>query len=736
MKGMSGEKPASFGRPRVSGKTLFGRGENPKPSRPARGPKPRGPSALSQSHRADSAEPDSPPPRPTGTFQLSFDDNEDDEEDEDETEEEVDDLDAEIDQFLDQDIAADINDDAEGEAEDDDEDIFLNLQHRNEPYANDPDNNIDLMILATPAAESRVRREAESIFRASAIRHTMGGRRRDFQFDPIARELYKSLGSAVINESSAVILDTEELCMRLYKEGIGAKEDPDQLDSSIAHVVRLLLEKWKAFAASLSDPDEHATEIGPNDNAEPFQKAEFIANLVLRMHHTRFETHFDDGNRPPLPEILFQWMAENHNPYTDQTREVKNWDPSPACNSLFWQTVRMSLIRGEVSQASALLRAAGFEHVRKNKGRLEYAGKALDNIKHAVQLTCDMLDNCPGVRGNWNIYSSEWTLFRVKASASLDQLQRFAEGKDHQSLGSSAGSFHGQESLADLARQAGSQIPWDVYEQLNTIYDIALGDQGAIQDTAQDWCEATIGLCGWWDDEKDRKKKPRLANATNLLHSMHMMAPADYFDRLALAFHTAVESDFHFNPLNPVQVALASAFESNFAAVVGILRSWSLPIACAVAEIGSLGQWLPKPEPPSILNMDALDDDDMQVLGMPQQSPDDLNGIKDTTLLHYAREVAGIEDLEKDSPLQGGIGPGGWYMAIELLGRMDSIEGSEDAVGELLHDIIETFHEGSSGTVDKILRMLNDLGMQNFAEETAEVRARSCRYSRCRSALY
>jgi homoaconitase len=90
-------------------------------------------------------------------------------------------------------------------------------------------------------------------------------------------------------------------------------------------------------------------------------------------------------------------------------------------------------------------------------------------------------------------------------------------------------------------------------------------------------------------------------------------------------------------------------------------------------------------------------------------------------LLHYAREVAGIEDLEKDTAVQGGVGPGGWYMAIELLGRMDSIEGSEDAVGELLHDIIGTFQESSSKTVDKILRMLNDLGMQNFAEETAEV---------------
>ena len=87
--------------------------------------------------------------------------------------------------------------------------------------------------------------------------------------------------------------------------------------------------------------------------------------------------------------------------------------------------------------------------------------------------------------------------------------------------------------------------------------------------------------------------------------------------------------------------------------------------------------------------------------------------MKDDTLEKYARKLAGIEYL---SPQREG-----WEMAIQVLGRMDLPERSEEIVGELLKDILETLDEHSSATVDKMWRILNDLGMINYAEETAEV---------------
>jgi hypothetical protein len=60
-------------------------------------------------------------------------------------------------------------------------------------------------------------------------------------------------------------------------------------------------------------------------------------------------------------------------------------------------------------------------------------------------------------------------------------------------------------------------------------------------------------------------------------------------------------------------------------------------------------------------------------------------------------------------------------MAIQVLGRMDLPEKSEETVSELLRDLLATLDTNSGETVDKIWRILNDLGMINFAEETAEV---------------
>ncbi|KAI5462464.1 hypothetical protein BGZ63DRAFT_423719 [Mariannaea sp. PMI_226] len=710
-----------FGRPAASNVPL---------GRSIRG---RGPSGLSRQFSAADEEDedeeegedqdaegelDLPPPR--GSLfgaKPSFNRFSADVEDEDEDE-------AAIMRYLDRDVVQHVNvTEAEEyheeyEAEESEEpDMFLNMRHDDRPYGQPMiGDESDLMMLNTPAATHRVRREAEDIFKRSSAHFGTSPRTRGFHFAAIAKDLYTHQEPARVVEPSHLILQTEDLVCRLYEEGVGTEDNAEKMDNSLASITYRLVRLWNDYVEELPQPEgEDFATIGPGAEATPFEKASYIAHLILRIHHTRFDSDTDNEKTPPLPEILFDWMQTSHNLYPDQVREISRYKPSPACHSLFWQTVRCTLLRGDVAGASQLLKNAGWENVRRGpRGEFAYTGKALENVRRFSAALCDTLDQCPGARSEWDIWNSNWTLFRIQARGSLDRLALFAEGKDQGLDDSMNEKFSPQsESLSTLARKASSQIPWDIYENLQTIYSIILGNHDAIMEVAQDWCEATIGLLGWWDDGNQRHKSLKISHSQTFSASASRSTGTDdYFERLATAFHLAIESDLNPNTLNPVEVAIASVFEGNVNAILGFLRIWSLPVACTVAEIASLGNWLPATETMSTLPMDSLDLDDLALLGVSQPGPDEVEGIKDTSLVLYARELAGIAQLSPERD--------GWEMAIHVLGRMDSAERSEQTVGELLRDLLATLDENSSVMVDKIWRILNDLGMINYAEETAE----------------
>ena len=728
--GATDPKPLSFGAQPggSSGKNLFDRPStiNTPLGRSIRG-RGREPSGLSRQFSIEDdgeyedqdaeGEIELPPPRGS-LFRMSaaIPERQDDD---DEVDAEVD---AEIQRYLDRDI------DVEGEEEHMEEDIqslegseegdmFLNMRPDDRPYGQPLiGDESDLMMLNTPAATDRIRQEAESIYKRSSA-HLGAFKKRGFQFATIAKDIYTHYDPARIVEPADLILKTEELVCRLYENGVGIEDNQEKMDDSLANITYRLVKLWNEYVEELPQPEgEDFATIGPGPATEPFEKAAYVAHLILRMHHTRFDEDTDNEKTPPLPEILFDWMQTSHNLYPDQVREISRYKPSPACHSLYWQTVRCALLRGDVNGASMLLRDAGWENVRRGpRGDKAYTGKALENVRRFAASTCEILDQCPGRRSEWDIWNSNWTLFRIQARGSLDRLTLFAEGKDQSFQDSPDEDFDPQgDSMSTMARKASSQIPWDIYENLQTIYGIILGNHEAIMEVAQDWCEATIGLFGWWDNGNQRHKSLKVSHSQSLRASTSRLASTDdYFDRLAMAFHLVIDSDMNPNALNPVEVAVASAFEGNVNAILGFLRMWSLPLACTVAEIASLGDWLPATQTPAPLPIDSLDMDDLALLGLTQPGPDETEGIKDTSLVLYARELAGIEQLSKQRD--------GWEVAIQVLGRMDSPEKSEETVGELLRDLLSTLDENSSQTVDKIWRILNDLGMINFAEETAEV---------------
>ncbi|KAK6864351.1 nuclear pore complex subunit Nup85 [Apiospora arundinis] len=588
------------------------------------------------------------------------------------------------------------------------------------------------LLMGTPAANQRMQKEAGDIFRASSMR-SLFGRRRDSKYSAVAKDLFTQLGHARISEPHNLILQTEEVIARLYDEGVGAEDDTDKLDMTLAGAADYLVRDiWEPYAKSLpKSNEEHGATIGPGPNSTAFEKAAFIAAMVFRIHHAPPEED-PFGNYKPmsLPQTLFEWQHDYHNPSDGEVDSILAHRPSPASHGLFWQAIYMSLIRGDVKAATKLLRNAGWNQVRKgSRGEPAYTGQPLRNIEKVIEDACYIMELCPGAAdSNWDIQESNWTLFRLKAAAAKESLVQFAEGKDQPQPPSSrfggsdfGDSVDGHGAMARLARKAQSRLPWDVYESLQSLYSILVGDIEAITAGAQDWCEATIGLFGWWDDGHHNRR-------LGLSRSQSIMGEPspkdDALDRLAQCFHAAMESDFHFNGLDSVEVCISSVFEGNIDGVVGFLSSWSLPVASAVSEVASLGRWLPPPEPQNLISMDNFDADDLEVLGMNQSMGANQDGVKDSTLVSYARGLNDIKQLTGSIKKRGGVVTrvtrDGWEMAVQVVGRMDSPERSEDLVNDLLHDILEKIEPDSHDTVDKIWALLNDLGMINFAEDTAE----------------
>ncbi|KAJ8129555.1 hypothetical protein O1611_g4080 [Lasiodiplodia mahajangana] len=728
-------KAPNFGKPSLRSSKSGSKGGNVPLGRSIRGST-RQPSSLSREYHGDDdidddaegedededdeGPHDLPPTRP-GTFAMDFDDTTEGE-------------DTEIDNIEDPD--GDGDDDIEAMVEDAveydvEEDLLREIAETGsfQGPPEDADDDTDLMMLATPAADARVRREADDIYRASTMRSTMI-QKKELKYAILAKDLYSHTGFATTSEPDNVILQTEDIVNRLYDEGVGTEDDEEKLDNTLSQACfKLVRDVWMPHMEGLPRTyEEHSAKVGPSPNAPDFEKALYLANLILRIHHILPIPNQYGGSRTPLlPEVLFKWQGDQHNLHGNQVSMILRHRPSPAAHSLFWQAVFSTLVRGEIGETIRLLRNAVWESVKTPRGESAYIGQALANIRRVVEDLCQVMEGCPSVsNGSWDIRSSDWTLFRLKAKAAQEALISFAEGKDRTNFASSrftdsqiSISSGDKPSLAGLARKAESQIPWDVYENLQSLYAILTGEPEAILAAAQDWCEATIGLFGWWDD--GHNKRNRSLSLSRSTHSIYgAEGNEDFFDRLALSLHMTTESDFHFNSADAIEVGVASAFEGDIEGVIGFLRLWSLPIAASVAEIASLGRWLPPPEPQNLIIMNDFDAEELEVLGMKQSAGlDDKDGIKDSTLIHYAR---GLRDRKHISGLthRGRISRDGWEIAVQVVGRMDSHERSEQMVQELLQEVLGTIDENSCVTVDKMWRLLNDLGMINFAEDTAE----------------
>jgi hypothetical protein len=567
------------------------------------------------------------------------------------------------------------------------------------------------------------------------------GRPKDSMFGRIAKDMYDQMGSPAVEESDDLVLSTEELILKLYEEGIKATEDEDSLKEILAIIPAELLKLWADYniTTSVHISEEYATSIGPGPRASNFAKANFLASLLLRLHHPGLVNSANseslrlslqrssiplslEGKIKQIPLLLLEWMDDYHDPYPSQLDAIQGHKPSPANHRLFWDTILNSLLRGRVVAVVNALKTAGWRHarhaiedIRDNASQVGYTGMALTNIERVISDAVQVLQQCPAMRGDWNVRCSDWTLFRLRIDQALENLKRFAEGRNLGLDGGDSFGNSGSQSYTGIAKKAESQVPWHIYQNLVTMYNLILGDANAIVENSQDWCEATIGLVVWWNPGRDDQRM-------TISRSQVFEEETDsetYLQKLADSFYraTAESTEFQVNTLDPIEVGLANSFEGDVEAVIGFLRTWSGPVSSAVVEVATLGGWLPRVESQALISMDNLDQDDMDLLGLNSQSSQ-VDDIKDHTLIVYASAL-GERDKIESTPNFGHPKTvrEGWEIAIEVLGRLDSVSRSEQEVGHLLGDIALD----SGARVNKLLKLLKDLSMTNLAGNIAEV---------------
>ncbi|RFU29359.1 hypothetical protein B7463_g6952, partial [Scytalidium lignicola] len=552
----------------------------------------------------------------------------------------------------------------------------------------------------------------------------------------IAKDLYTQMGSPNIEESGDLILDTEAAIMKLYHQGVGAGDDPEALQQALTVVPSELTRLWREYDKNTAahNSEEYTAAIGPGGRASNFSKANFLATLLLQIHHPAMAEPRGFTQRPkPLPQIMLEWIDEFHDPYPSQFEEIQTHRPSPSNHRLFWDTILNGLLRGKVVAVVNLLQTAGWQHARtglddaRDKSIITgYSSVALANVEKVIDAATEVLKLCPAVHGDWNIRGSDWTLFRLRISQALEELRQFAEAGDGdhapsayeaEGFGASAATSR-SGTYSRIAKRAESRVPWNIYQNLLTLYGLVMGDSSAIIANAQDWCEATVGLLVWWDEGKNDRQLVLGQSRTSYHGSSKISDSEAYHRKLGRSFGlaTAESTDFQVNTLNPIEVGLAAIFEGETEVVIGILRAWSGPVSSAVAEVASIGGWLPTSEPQNLITMGSLDQDDMDVLGI-TSSLEKTDGVKDRTLISYALELSRCGEF-RSNPRRGRtiVVKEGWELAIAVLGRLDSAERTDGMVGKIL----ESLPLDSTTTVDKLWRLLNQLGMDGQAERTAE----------------
>ncbi|GME37145.1 hypothetical protein GTA08_BOTSDO09863 [Neofusicoccum parvum] len=524
-----------------------------------------------------------------------------------------------------------------------------------------------------------------------------------------------------LQEPDELVRETERI---LYTLG-----ESDATEQALSTAVKELCNLWNHPHKPVPDV------IGPADDDSPLAKADFIASLLLPIHHPppfepeqqnlqlsrrgqmsafsqSFARQYSTG-QTPLPKVLVDWLNVRHDPSAAEFEHLQRMAGSYSAAAGYWDVIFSCVMRGSFNDAIHFLRNGNFSvadsALEDGYDRPGYSGIELVNVNKAIGQAIEVLQCCPAYSGeDWDVKGMDWTLYRRTVADALEDLKIFAEGDRafaNDEFGLST-QDDGAFNFSTASRRAESRVPYTVYENLQILYSLLLGNEEEILGAAFDWVEAAVCLTAWWDGE-DEEQLMRPAKRSRHSRVADVTPGRAYRKRFAYALaRVMAEEDpgLTINSNNPVEIALACVMEENMDGLIPIMRGWSLTITAAIIEIASAGGWLGD----SLASRNLLkgfDESDLMVLSFGQGNKPGFS--KDEILQQYA------EILFSKAKIQNAEG---WELAIQVLGRLDNAEAAKNKISELL----DRLPLSSAERVDKILSVCNNLGLTEHANTIAE----------------
>lgn len=611
----------------------------------------------------------------------------------------------------------------------------------------------------SPRSTKRSRGRAAPLYNSS--HHGIKGlvKTRDSALPGLARHLARQHDIVSLDEPDELILGTEELVDQLYPATQSPEEQERIIQASLAAVPEALSRLWQSCCdreSRKAAQEDNAVRIGPDEHASPMRKASFLSTLLLYIHHppaakgkqafaasrSNRLSMFPDSTssfqmpaRPTsLPKVVLDWLEEHHNPYRAAMVDLQTTHPNPTAHLNYWDIIFSTILRGKLSEVIRVLKESDFKHARtaRDDGYSQdgYQGSQVGNIDRVINRAIQVLELCPALQsGDWAVTDNDWAIFRKRIEHGMDDLATFAEGRDRD-LDPAQSTFEAENfgitnpdmTLSRTSRRAQSKVPWTIYQNLKTMYFILLGGATEIMSVAQDWVEATIGLTAWWDGDDDAEiaigslamsRRSTMRSQSRAPRSVDEDAIGAYLRRLAYAFERVTDDTddeaFQINPMNPVEVGIASILEGNVEGVITLLLCWSLPIASAVVEVASQAGWFSA----SVggRTVDGFNESDLMVLSYGQFG----NGMdRDNILIQYAEQLyekSTLDDRKAKTTREG------WELAMQILTRLDDSGLANKKIRELLNRL--QLH--SAQRVDKLLDVCYNLGMDKEACNVAEV---------------
>lgn len=612
----------------------------------------------------------------------------------------------------------------------------------------------------TPRSTKRVRDNAAAYDVSMQQRPPAKRQKKESAIPGIIHKISTNLGTAKLQETDHLILETEAWLEKINRDYALPEDREKAIENTLSIATQALCKLWRTrgvqVPVDVSMEGEIVMGIGPDEGAEPLQKAAFIAPLLLQLHHPppvtgkqvfassrSFRMSYPaaglDSSQPPtrlasLPKVLHDWLEKHHNPYGSATTDLRIHRPNSTAHINYWDILFNMLLRGKIFDVVETLKKSNFHYARtatEENGSDGYRGVVLKNIGTVVSRMARVFEECPINRDDdWNLTGNDWNLFRKRIDQALTDLTVFVEGDNEEQERAvpefEAPNFGLRNSTSTFGRsirEAERKIPLIIYENLKTMYGIVLGKTPEIVSSAQNWVEATLGLTIWWDGEDDDNenlaagfRSPRTSLRRSQVRNdrtVDLNPTAAYVRRLAAAFERITDDDdpdlFQINSNNSVEVGLASVFEGNVEGVIGLLHSWSLPISSAVAEIANIGGWFESSVRPD--KMAGFNQSDLMVLSYGQQEQAQAT---DGVLIDYAEALLKRDSLQYQV-LERKVE--GWELSTQILSRLDDEELGIKKLGELLQQLPLT----SDKRVDKLLDLCQGFGLDQEASDIAEV---------------